>query len=366
MGLNVGDMLGHVPLPAKITIDVLEPIDLREEFGEEPDLDEVYTEVLGPHAGGAHGAPGGAPAAGARLMRVERTRTIDAPRERDLGARARSRPPTRSSWTASRAASRRGEPIPWTATGLPRRHEPGLGSRFSMRMHVGSAEVGGLVEVVEFDEPGDLSWTNVTGIDQRGRWRLRETSDGRTRVTLRLSYEAPGGVLGMISDRVSRADGRRATSSGRSRTCNVSSKEERRKWRSQGRALTGRIGYALGSAKVLVDAGVIRPIRPDKLRQGAHHAGPLRAQPGRGNDLAGRPLPGRDDDRRRARHAHVRRGPPAHQRARPRAVRRRASRRATAWGSCAATTAASSSRPWPCRSSARTPSTSTPRSPDRS
>jgi 1-acyl-sn-glycerol-3-phosphate acyltransferase len=45
--LNVGDMLGHVPLPAKITIDVLEPIDLRAEFGEEPDLGDVYTEVLG-------------------------------------------------------------------------------------------------------------------------------------------------------------------------------------------------------------------------------------------------------------------------------------------------------------------------------
>ena len=33
-GLNVGDMLGHLPLPAKITIQVLQPIDLREEFGE--------------------------------------------------------------------------------------------------------------------------------------------------------------------------------------------------------------------------------------------------------------------------------------------------------------------------------------------
>ena len=33
-GLNVGDMLGRIPLPAKITIQVLEPIDLREEFGE--------------------------------------------------------------------------------------------------------------------------------------------------------------------------------------------------------------------------------------------------------------------------------------------------------------------------------------------
>jgi 1-acyl-sn-glycerol-3-phosphate acyltransferase len=46
-GVNVGDMLGHVPLPAKITIDVLDPIDLRAEFGEDPDLDEVYAEVVG-------------------------------------------------------------------------------------------------------------------------------------------------------------------------------------------------------------------------------------------------------------------------------------------------------------------------------
>jgi 1-acyl-sn-glycerol-3-phosphate acyltransferase len=46
-GVNVGDMLGHIPLPAKITIDVLEPIHVREEFGEDPDLAEVYDEVIG-------------------------------------------------------------------------------------------------------------------------------------------------------------------------------------------------------------------------------------------------------------------------------------------------------------------------------
>ena len=45
-GLNVGDMLGHVPLPAKITIEALPPIDLRREFGPEPDLDEVYDDVI--------------------------------------------------------------------------------------------------------------------------------------------------------------------------------------------------------------------------------------------------------------------------------------------------------------------------------
>src|SRR3954451_7800448 len=45
-GLNVGDFLGHLPLPAKIVVEVLPPIDLREEFGKEPDLEAVYTEVI--------------------------------------------------------------------------------------------------------------------------------------------------------------------------------------------------------------------------------------------------------------------------------------------------------------------------------
>ena len=45
-GLNVGDMLGHIPLPAKITIETLPAIDLREQFGPDPDLDEVYDHVV--------------------------------------------------------------------------------------------------------------------------------------------------------------------------------------------------------------------------------------------------------------------------------------------------------------------------------
>jgi len=43
--VNVGDMLGHIPLPAKITVEALPPIHLRQEFGPEPDLDEVYDHV---------------------------------------------------------------------------------------------------------------------------------------------------------------------------------------------------------------------------------------------------------------------------------------------------------------------------------
>jgi 1-acyl-sn-glycerol-3-phosphate acyltransferase len=45
-GVNVGDMLGHIPLPAKITIESLPAIHLREEFGPDPDLDEVYDHIM--------------------------------------------------------------------------------------------------------------------------------------------------------------------------------------------------------------------------------------------------------------------------------------------------------------------------------
>jgi 1-acyl-sn-glycerol-3-phosphate acyltransferase len=43
--LNIGDMLGHIPLPAKLTIETLPPIDLQSEFGPDPDVDEIYDRV---------------------------------------------------------------------------------------------------------------------------------------------------------------------------------------------------------------------------------------------------------------------------------------------------------------------------------
>jgi len=81
----------------------------------------------------------------------------------------------------------------------------GLGARYRMLLRVGSAEVGGLIEVVEFARDADLAWTSITGIDQRGRWRLRGANEGRTTVTtLRLSYGVAGaGIWGWLADRVS-------------------------------------------------------------------------------------------------------------------------------------------------------------------
>ncbi|MBV9607340.1 MAG: SRPBCC family protein [Solirubrobacterales bacterium] len=79
----------------------------------------------------------------------------------------------------------------------------GLGARYRMLFRVGAAEVGGLVEVVEFDEPCDFAWTSVTGLDHRGRWRLRTAPGGRTRVELRLAYVVAGaGLSGWVAERI--------------------------------------------------------------------------------------------------------------------------------------------------------------------
>jgi hypothetical protein len=44
-GLQIGP-LPHVPLPAKVSMRFLEPIDVRERFGEDPDVDEAYDEIV--------------------------------------------------------------------------------------------------------------------------------------------------------------------------------------------------------------------------------------------------------------------------------------------------------------------------------
>ena len=80
----------------------------------------------------------------------------------------------------------------------------GLGARRRMLIRVGSAEVGGLIEVVEWDPPNDLAWSSVTGVDQRGRLRLRPVGSNSTRVELRYAYGVAGsGLSGWISEKVS-------------------------------------------------------------------------------------------------------------------------------------------------------------------
>jgi acyl-CoA synthetase (AMP-forming)/AMP-acid ligase II/carbon monoxide dehydrogenase subunit G len=184
-------------------------------------------------------------------MRIERKITVDAPRERvwELISDPGTYPTFMHGITRF---ERRGE------------IERGCGARFSMRMRVGSADVGGLVEIVEFDEPGDMAWTSITGIDQRGRWRLRETEDGGTDVMLRLSYGSPGGLLGALTDQVSRPMVARNLERTLQNLRLELDAEGGPDKVSDGMSIPGRMAYLLGSVKVLAEAGVIRPMRPDR------------------------------------------------------------------------------------------------------
>jgi uncharacterized membrane protein len=79
----------------------------------------------------------------------------------------------------------------------------GLGARYRTLLRVGSAEMGGLIEIVEWDPPKELAWTSITGVDQRGRWRLRSVPGERTKVEIRLAASVPGsGIPGWIAERL--------------------------------------------------------------------------------------------------------------------------------------------------------------------
>jgi uncharacterized membrane protein len=88
----------------------------------------------------------------------------------------------------------------WESEGDPK---TGLGARYRVLFRIGAAEVGGLIEIVEWDEGRELAWTSVLGVDQRGRWRLRQVSGDRTRVELRMAYGVAGaGISGWLAERI--------------------------------------------------------------------------------------------------------------------------------------------------------------------
>ncbi len=79
----------------------------------------------------------------------------------------------------------------------------GLGARYRVLFRVGSAEMGGLIEIVEWTPGQELAWTSVTGVDQRGRWRLRDRGAQGTRVEIRLAYGVAGsGLSGWLAERI--------------------------------------------------------------------------------------------------------------------------------------------------------------------
>jgi fatty-acyl-CoA synthase len=141
----------------------------------------------------------------------------------------------------------------------------GVGARYIMRMRVGSAEIGGEVEVVEYQPGCDLAWTGVTGIEQRGRWRVREVEPGVTRVGLRIAYQAPGGLTGLVADRLSAGQVRKHVRQTLTSLRDTLEGDSAAAQRPGANGPAGFIARQLRAAAVLGSAGLLRPIRPDRL-----------------------------------------------------------------------------------------------------
>ena len=123
-------------------------------------------------------------------MRVEERMRIEAPR--DEVWRYVSEPERYSEFMVGST---------WTS--VPGEPVTGPRARFEISIEVGSIDLGGVVEFVEWDPPHELAWTNITGIDQRGRWILRDRGN-YTDVTMRLSYQVPGGLLALVASQLGR------------------------------------------------------------------------------------------------------------------------------------------------------------------
>ena len=143
--------------------------------------------------------------------------------------------------------------------------ERGLGARYDIRLRAGAAEVGSLIEIVEFDERCDMAWTSITGLDQRGRWRLREREPGHTEVTLRLTYQAPGGLLGLVSDRLGAPIVKGHLENTLENVKRMLDEEGDQHMQGEGTGLLGAVQGRLYAVKVLAQAGMIKPERPDRV-----------------------------------------------------------------------------------------------------
>jgi len=194
-------------------------------------------------------------------MRVEEKLTIEASAERI--------------WTyVTEPAHARSILAGFTRWEVAGEQESGLGARYIMRIELGSAEIGGLVEVVEFDAPRDMAWNSITGLDQRGRWRLRDRGDGRTEVTFRLTYQAPGGLLATVTDRVAAPLVARRLRDSLHNLRHELEKEdgvEADSDRSRGGGVRRVVGKSASAAeqgleavRVFRRAGLIEPMRPDR------------------------------------------------------------------------------------------------------
>ncbi|MGE4427061.1 MAG: AMP-binding protein [Solirubrobacteraceae bacterium] len=134
------------------------------------------------------------------------------------------------------------------------------GARLRCVLQIGSAALGSELVVTELVPSRDLVASGVTGMDLHVALRLRAHGDG-TRVQLRVGYNPPGGVAGAVAGTLARPTLRsrlRQMLRGMERI--VLDEAPRRRLPSP----TDAAVTAVRAGGVLVRAGVLRPMRPDK------------------------------------------------------------------------------------------------------
>ncbi len=184
-------------------------------------------------------------------MRIEESVTIDASRE-DV-------------WELIRDPAGYPGLLDWVTSFDPHdpEREPEVGTRYDMRVRVGSADVGGLVEVVEYEPCGEIVWTSVTGVDQRGRLRLRDCGEGQVKLTMRVSYGAPGLLLGTLAELLSVPQ---VSASVKRSLENVKHEVEGTERPTPGGpGLPQRLVHEAGNLWILARSGMVAPMRPDRI-----------------------------------------------------------------------------------------------------
>ena len=184
-------------------------------------------------------------------MRLEESVKINAPRE--------------AVWELLRDPIRYPALLEWVTAFDPREPdcEPGVGARYEMRVAVGSADVGGEVEIIEYDRCADIVWTSVTGIEQRGRLRIRPAGRDGTRLTMRISYGAPGALLGTLAELLSGPQVGARIRRGLQNVKRVA--EGGDPPAGSGPGLLGRAVHEAENVLILARRGLVSPMRPDKL-----------------------------------------------------------------------------------------------------
>ncbi len=198
-------------------------------------------------------------------MRIEESVSVAAPPERV--------------WELIRDPAHYPGLLDWIETFKPQEDgsEPVVGTRYEMRVRVGSASVGGLVEIVEYESERDIVWTSITGVEQRGRLRLRPRGENGSRLTMRVSYGAPGPLYGTLAELLSIPQ---INGSVKRSLQNVKLEAEgKERPIAQGPSLPSRVLHEAGNLTILAKSGMVAPLRPDKLAKIAWVGARWRASP---------------------------------------------------------------------------------------